>query len=271
MKRIQLFEFEDFHWLPNFIRNSLTHLIVVFHRLMGTHALLANLLRRIQQEHPYRQIVDLGSGSGGPMPEVVQLLNQELEQPVQLLLTDLHPNPMIIKELEAQQTPNVSYQKSSLNAAQLDKAPKGLRTMLNSFHHIPPASAKAILKSAQDSGEPLLIYELSENKAPTLLWWLLLPISLPLVALMCLLMTPFARPLTWKQLLFTYIIPIIPIVYAWDGQASYIRMYAFSDLEMMLADIKDPNYTWEIAPAKTAKGKSLGYYVLGMPKTLIKT
>ena len=44
-------------------------------------------------------------------------------------------------------------------------------------------------------------------------------------------MTPFVKNLTLKQIIFTYLIPIVPLIYAWDGQASLVRMYTFKDIE----------------------------------------
>jgi hypothetical protein len=78
-------------------------------------------------------------------------------------------------------------------------------------------------------------------------------------------MTPFVRPLTGKQLLFTYLIPIIPLVYAWDGQASLVRMYTFEDLRQLLPAAVD-DYVWEMGPAPKPDGKHQGYYLLGLPR-----
>ena len=36
MKRIQLVEFEDFKWFPTIWRSTMTKLIVVLHKILGT-------------------------------------------------------------------------------------------------------------------------------------------------------------------------------------------------------------------------------------------
>ena len=267
MKRIQLFEFEDFTWFPSWIRTSMTNLIIVLHKMVGTKEVLISLLNDIKKRHNFNQIVDLGSGSGGPMIPTIQAMNEKKEgQPVQLLLTDLHPNATLVQQINDSQLKNINYHSTPVDATDLTNAPKGLKTMVNSFHHIPPKAAKSILKSAQDSREPFFIYEMAENKIPLLAWWLFLPLSLVILILMTLFMTPAVRPLTWKQVVFTYLIPIIPIFYAWDGQASLVRMYTFDDIKMLLSDIETDDYTWEMAPAKKENGKTSGYYVLGLPK-----
>lgn len=265
MKRIQLFEFEDFNWFPKPIRTGMTNLLVVLHKLFGTHEVLTNLITTVKKKHHFSQIIDLGSGSGGVMPEVIKNLNKEqTTNKLKLILTDLHPNPKLVKRVNSEHK-NISYLKTSLNATNLSSVPEGLKTMIASFHHMPPSIAKGILKSAQDNKQPLLIYELAENKIPILLWWILLPLSLVILFIMSLFMTLFVRPLTWNQLLFTYLIPVIPICYAWDGQATLVRTYTFKDIEYLLQDFKDDSYTWEISPVKKANGKNLGYYVLGLP------
>lgn len=265
MKRIQLFEFEDFNWFPKPIRTGMTNLLVVLHNMMGTHEVLTNLITTVKKKHAFSQIIDLGSGSGGIMPEVIKSLNKEqTDNKIKLILTDLHPNHKLVKHVNNEHE-NISYLASSVNATNLSDLPEGLKTMVASFHHMPPNVAKNILKSAQDNKQPLLIYEIAENKIPILLWWILLPLSLAILFAMSLCMTPFVKSLTWKQLLFTYLIPIIPICYAWDGQATLLRTYTFKDIEYLMKDFKDDSYTWEISQAKKDNGKTLGYYVLGLP------
>ncbi len=267
MKRIQLFEFEDFTWLPKPIRTGMTNLIVVFHKMTGTSNVIADLIEKVRSKHPFSQIVDLGSGSGGAMPEVIRQINENTEAaPLQLILSDLHPHPDIVARFNKDESKNISYHPDSVDATRLKDVPQGLKTMMNSFHHMPPDKARDILRSAQEKREPLLIYEMAENNIPTLVWWLFLPLSLAILIVMTLFMTPFVRPLSWQQVVFTYLIPVIPILYAWDGQASMVRMYTFKDVEELLKDIKQDDYSWEMGQAKKENGKKQGYYVLGLPQ-----
>lgn len=266
MKRLELFEFEDFSWFPEIIRTSMTNLIVVFHKMMGTSTVLSNLILDLQKKHFFNQITDLGSGSGGSMLDVIQQINKNQKgEEVKLVLTDLHPNPQMVEKINNLKLKNVTYHDQPINAINIDKAPKGLKTMIASFHHMNPTIAKKILHTAQANREPILIFELAKNNIPTLLWWLFLPISLIILILMSAVMTLFVRPLTFQQILFTYFIPIIPLAYAWDGQASLMRTYTFDDVKNLIGEIND-DYHWEIDDAKKANGKKLGYYILGYPK-----
>ncbi|MEL6193471.1 MAG: hypothetical protein AAFR66_15535 [Bacteroidota bacterium] len=266
MKRIQLFEFEDFDWFPSTFRSTITKIIVVLHKLMGTKEVLGDLILDIQQRYAFSGIVDMGSGSGGIMPMVADYLKEQSpDSPTSILLTDLHPNASFVKQFNEKNGEGLTYSPTSLDATNLKETPEGLKTMVNSFHHMRPDMARKILSSAQENKQPLLIYEIAENKIPTLVWWLTLPIGLALVALSAIVFVPFVKPLSWKDLLFSWLIPIVPITYAWDGQASLPRMYTFEDVKNYLLPPEDPNYTWEMATAKKKDGKDLGYYVLGLP------
>ena len=62
MKRIQLFEFEDFKWFPSWMRKAMTNLIVVLHKMLGVSEVLAKLVAKVVQDKKLRTVVDLGFG-----------------------------------------------------------------------------------------------------------------------------------------------------------------------------------------------------------------
>ena len=264
MKRKELFEFEDFAWFPAEFRQAMTRLIQVLHRMTGTADVLAGLVRKAREQQAFDRVVDLGSGSGGPMPAVLERLNAGAAPgaQLQLMLTDLYPQETAIRAWEGH--PQISYKREPVDATHLEEAPGGLKTMVASFHHMAPTPARAILKSAEASRQPLLVYEIAENTIPFALWLLLLPLSLVILVVMALFMTPFARP-NGMTLVFTYVIPLIPLAYAWDGQASLMRTYTLDDVKELLGPDPAAGYAWEMGAALDANGKKKGYYVLGMP------
>ncbi|MEN0004417.1 MAG: hypothetical protein AAF798_09745 [Bacteroidota bacterium] len=268
VKRLELFEFEDFSWLPNTIRAGVTRIIRVLHRLMGTSDTLENVILNTYEKTSFKQIVDLGSGAGGPMIDTVQKINRSnyLDHPLELLLSDKYPDHEIVQHINEAKISNIRYHKHPVDALAIGNAPVGLKTMIASFHHMSPTMAHQILQAAEHNREPLLIYELAENNVPFLVWLLLLPISWTILILMALFMTPFSRPLTLTQVVFTYIIPIIPIVYAWDGQASIMRTYTFEDIKTLIGTQTSEDYHWEVSEARKENGKKAGYYVLGYPR-----
>ncbi|MCI4670350.1 MAG: hypothetical protein MRZ79_19590 [Bacteroidia bacterium] len=267
MKRIQLFEFEDFKWFPSWMRSAITNLLVVLHKMMGIPEILGKLLADILKERGLKQIIDLGSGSGGSMPLVMDEIHkiQGMED-VKLVMTDLYPNPEFVRKFNEDSNDLVRYSSTSQDATKLFGTPEGLKTMINSFHHMPPEAAKGILRSAKENRQPILIYEMAENNIPTLIWWLTLPLGLLILMVMVLFMTPFAKHVSFKQVIFTYLIPIIPIFYAWDGQASLPRMYSLDDYDILLEGLEGDDYKWEKGRAKNEKGRATGTFLIGLPQ-----
>ena len=72
-----------------------------------------------------------------------------------------------------------------------------------------------------------------------------------------------SKGLTLPQVFFTYIIPIIPICFAWDGAVSNARTYTMDDIEVILSKIRKPEYTWEPGVLKGKKSKKM--YLIGYP------
>jgi len=74
------------------------------------------------------------------------------------------------------------------------------------------------------------------------------------------------RPMTLQQLVFTYLIPIIPICFGWDGTVSNARTYTLDDLDELLSGIPSDGYEWEKG---VIEGKTNQIYLLGHPKKSI--
>ncbi len=259
MKRIDKFEFEDCAWFPNWIRICLTRLMVVMHKLLNSSDDLVPLIKRALIYSNHNTIVDLCSGSGGPMLEVFKKLAEEhREDNVKLILTDLYPNLDLVTKINNSPTPNLSYNPSPVNASNVSSELNGIRTMVGSFHHMKPKIAKGILEDAKENKVPICIYEISDNSFPNALWW----ITIPVIFLMALVITPFVRPLTWKQIVFTYIIPIIPFFFAWDGAVSNVRTYTLEDLDILLEGLESDDYKWEKGRISKRANK---IYLLGIP------
>jgi len=261
MKRIQLFEFEDFAWFPNWLRVCMTRYIVAVHRLIGTPGKLAQLLARALPHASAPRVIDLCSGGGGPMPAVQQILASKYGLgDVSFTLTDLYPNLDAANEINRRGNPSMTYSTSPVDATEVGSDFVGVRTMTCSLHHMRPELARKILADAQKSRQPFCAYELTNNTPPIWLWWLALPINLALV----LLLTPFVRPLRWQQLVFTYVIPLLPLFIAWDGAVSNARTYTLSDMEELLTELRKPGYTWETGALPSRAGNNL--YLLGIPQ-----
>ncbi len=257
MKRIHLFEFEDLKWFPNWIRVSITRLIIVMHKKFNTSEDMAKLLSKLIKQTNNNKIIDLCSGSGGPMLDTVsKLKNIHKIENIELLLTDLYPNLEEAKKINKVDD-SISYRITPLDATKLDTDIKGILTMVGSFHHMKPKLARKILVEAQKKKQPICIMEI-HKKFPIILWWLFIPLSV----ILCLFVTPLVKPLTVKQIIFTYLIPIIPICFAWDAVITSGRIYRMEDLDILLQGLGNDNYIWEKG---IIKGDSEKNYLMGYP------
>jgi hypothetical protein len=230
---------------------------MVMHQFLGTAREVAELLSPILKQLNIDHIIDIGSGSGGPMPEVLSQLNNEHKiSNLRLTLTDLYPSS---PELTVQNS-NIDYDSRSIDATSIPKDLKGMRTMVASFHHMKPEKAKRILESAMNAQAPICIFEISDNGFPLILNFLALPINF----IMAFIVTLWVRPFTLAQLFFTLPIPILPLSFAWDGAVSNMRTYTLSDLNELLVGLENPHYQWTKGVI-SGRGKKL--YLIGMPIT----
>lgn len=259
MKRIQLVEIEDLNWFPDSLRQCMTRLIIVMHKLLGSQHELAALISRALVHSDKPAIIDLCSGSGGPMAEVYnRLKTQPHLQNLTLTLTDLYPHLETADRINSEGGSGINYLTKSVNAADLATEKVGVRTMICSMHHMKPTVAHDILSDAKANRQPICLFEISDNSFPIWLWWMVIPMNL----LMAFFITPLVRPMTWQQLVFTYLVPIIPICFAWDGAVSNARTYTIADMNELLEGLHTGDYVWETGKVGGLLKK---LYLLGLP------
>ena len=238
----------------------MTRYINTVHKVLNSSAQIAEILAGYLVTTKERHLVDLCSGSGGPMPEVLTLLASDYGiANLRLTLTDLYPNLEVASSINDGDDPSRKYLTHSVDARSLSAEIPGIRTMICSFHHMPPDSALKILSTAVEWKQPLFIYEISDNSFPKWLWWIAFPINIITV----LILTPMVRPFSLQQLVFTYFIPVLPLLIAWDGAVSNARTYTLDDLDQIISSLPPNDYQWERNSLKGRGGNKL--YLLGHP------
>jgi hypothetical protein len=147
----------------------------------------------------------------------------------------------------------IDYDPGSNDARNVPARLTGQRTIFNGFHHLRPADARAILHAAAAARQPIAIFEVSERSLRTLPV-LLTPIFVWLA-------TPFMRPLTWERLVWTYVVPLVPLTCLWDGIVSQWRAYTVPELRR-LCEGSAP-MRWEAGQIPIAKGGGRLTYLIG--------
>ncbi|WP_281321968.1 hypothetical protein [Flavobacterium aestivum] len=256
MSRIHLFEFEDQKWLPEFIRNYITDFLQFLSNKTAMYKGIVPIIEKGLKESQTNQIIDLASGGGGGLI----WLNSELRKSIpdlRILLTDYFPNIPAF-EYTQKQAENFDFIKTSVDARNVPENLKGLRTQFLSLHHFKPKDAQQILQNAIDTNSSIAIFEAQERSIPSIVAMIFSPISVLFTA-------PLIRPFKFDRIIFTYLIPIVPILILWDGVVSSLRTYSVEEMNALIANLNNKEaYNWEVGKVKSGPAKIL--YLLGTKK-----
>jgi hypothetical protein len=273
MRRVQFIELHEQSWFPSSLRDDVTDAMQFGFNLLRAYAPTAPLLQSVidstgsrmnsGQSSTGQSIVDMCSGGGGPWLDLAaQLRCRDAggdSAGLQVWLTDKYPNLEAFQSVSASSDHHITFYPEPVDAMKVPSALKGLRTMFTSFHHFPPEDARTILQNAVDAGESIGIFE-ATKRAP-------LTIGLIFAGILLLFLhTPRIRPFRWSRLLWTYLIPIIPLVLLFDGVVSCLRTYRPQELREMVEKLTSCQYQWEIG--ELATGKMPVTYLIGYPKIL---
>ena len=254
MRRVHLFEWEDQKWFPDVLRNNMTDFLRNMILWQEIYTPAVTIIKEAIINSKLNTVIDLCSGAGGGMEFISSKINRELKNPVNFILTDKYPNSEIIEILNQQ--PHITYNKEPVDATKVPAELKGVKTLFSSFHHFKPDVAVKILEDATKNNHPILVFEgAGKSVAEFIAFLLLFPVMIYII-------TPFIRPFKWSRLLFTYLIPVLPLCIYWDGLVSILRMYTVKDLYALTSSFNN-SYFWK---AGKIKGKFTTItFLSGMP------
>ncbi|MEC3908169.1 hypothetical protein VOI54_14150 [Tamlana sp. 2201CG12-4] len=256
MGRIHFFEFEDQQWFPSAIRNYGTDFLQYLSNKTKLYKPAVPIIEKALEEAKTHTIIDLASGGGGGL----LWLNSELKKTIpelKIVLTDYFPNIPAFKHI-SKKSDNFTFVSESVDARNVPKELEGLRTQFLSLHHFNPKDAKAILQNAINSRSAIAVFEAQERSFKSILAMIFSPLSV-------LLTTPFIRPFKLGRIIFTYLIPIVPLFVLWDGIVSCLRTYSVDEMNGLIESLENKNnFNWEVSKLKSGPGVIL--YLVGIPK-----
>ncbi len=256
LPRLQMFELEDLVWFPQTIRDLATDYMHFLEARFALHKPVVPLLRNVLEKCKAAHVVDLCSGGGGPVQGVYEaLVAQGISVP--FTLTDKYPNLSAFRGLSALHPVGILYTADSVDATNVPRNLVGLRTMFNAFHHFPPAAARSVLKCAVEARQPIAVFEFPERAPATILPLLFTPLFVAMA-------TPFIRPFRWRRLLWTYVLPLVPLTSWWDGLVSQCRAYTVEELLELTQGMGDYEWTSARVPIGVTPGHLT--YLMGIPK-----
>jgi hypothetical protein len=256
MSRIHFVELHEQSWFPAMLRNEITDALQYGSGVLGAYSSISVTLQRALDVTRSNSIVDLCSGSGGPWLDLSRKLRGGT--PYRIWLTDKFPNLTAFENLKAASGNSIDVHRRSVDATNVPIELKGFRTLFSSFHHFSPAQARAILQNAADARQGIGIFEITSRTALAIgmmFLWFLTPFAF----------TPFIRPFRWSRFLYTYVLPIIPLVLLFDGVVSCLRTYRTGELRELTYGLVAPEYRWIIGEhCGTFRGLPISY-LIGYP------
>ncbi|WP_430404589.1 hypothetical protein [Fluviicola sp.] len=256
MKRKQLFEFEDQSWFPGFLRNYLTDFLQFISNQFDIYKAITPLLSEAIENSGEQRIIDLASGGGGGLFKLSKRL-EEKHPNLEIVLTDYYPNLKAFEYVSKQAT-NFKYETKPVDARNVPGQLKGVRTQFLSLHHFKEEDAVQILQNAVDSKSSIAIFESQERNVKSVLAMIFSPINV-------LLMTPFIRPFSVGRIVFTYLIPLVPLFVLLDGILSALRTYTIPEMNELISRVKGhENFDWKVGRQKSGPASIL--YLIGSPK-----
>ncbi len=257
MKRYRFFEFEDYSWFPNALRTGMLDYLRFLIRLLRVYHSITPVLLEVLEQTGETRIIDLGSGGGGPVLQVRQNLNRQNKE-VTFVLTDKFPNPAAWRYLREKTNGQIDFYPNPIDAVNVPAELHGVRTLFSAAHHFPPEQIKAVLQAAVDQKQAICLFDGGDKN------WFFLLISLivhPVVFFFC---TPFLRPFKLSRLIFTYLLPLIPLTAIWDGCVSILRLYRPTEFLQLAQSIPTKTYTWKAGKARNGLGLHVTY-LIGYP------
>jgi hypothetical protein len=263
VNRRHLIEIEDQPWCPRVIRDYATDYlqfaIVAWKAYASVMPLLADALKRTCS----RQILDLCSGGAGPWVDMLPALRAAgVDAPVRL--TDKYPNREAFDHANRESHGAITGHLEPVDATAVPADLTGFRTMFSAFHHFRPEQARAILADAFNQRQGIAVFEAGQRDLKMLLSMFLVPLAVWVL-------TPFIRPFRWSRLLWTYLIPAVPLIILFDGFVSCLRFYSVEELRSLTIGLASDGYAWS---AGTVEGKRVPMpvtYLIGVPIDMGKT
>ena len=258
MNRLHLFEFEDFSWFPGIIRDGGTDFLGFILKLTQYYTPVTSVLENALKTSGYTTVFDMASGNGGPIESICEAMDAEMD--IVFYLSDKYPNLPAYEKLRKKYPAQINYHSTPVDVLNMPVSSTGFRTIFSAIHHFKPPAVRTILQQAIRDNTPIGIFDSGDKHIGTILGILFVH---PVLFFFC---TPFFMPFKWSRILFTYIIPLIPLYTIWDGVVSILRLYRPQDLAHLAQQADTDNvYKWECGKVKNKFGFSVTY-LIGMPK-----
>lgn len=225
---MRLFEFGDLDCVPDLYHVYLRKYLVFFYKAFGYYNLwvpgFTNFVKKLKK----KELMECCSGAGEPLQLIDARLDTNQVGSLSYLLSDIRPNPEIVDKFN-QEGLRFRYVSDSVDVTQdLEKfdCPK---IFINSFHHFTNEQVEKIfLNNFKRKNEIIILEYVSKS----FLGFFSMLVG-PIVVIFTL---PFVVKLRHLpvMMVFTYILPLFPLMMLWDGIISCLHEYSESNLKAIV-------------------------------------
>lgn len=251
-------EIHEQRWCPSLFRDGMRGLLQqISSNLPGYEGAVGSLLGAMEAVGT-KDVLDLCAGAGGPWVRLYPALASD-PRIERVRLTDLFPDLGAMRAMQRHTGGLVVPHEPPIDALDVPRDLPGLRTIFAAFHHFDPQQARRVLADAVEQGRGVAVFELTERTFVTS--FIITVISFPLAALFL----PLLRPFRWGFLPFTYLLPVIPFVLAFDGLVSCLRSYTAEELLAMGREV-GPDYEWSAGRRRAPGSPFPVIHLVGVPR-----
>ncbi len=253
--RRQAFEFMDLSQTPRYLRDSIVESLGNSIRWSGVYKNAAPVFAEFCARLQSNTLLDLCSGSGEPVAILLDTLNKQGEKLPCFLISDLFPVISKMEKVIEQFPDNIQAINTPLDALSVpDGIPHSARVVISSLHHFTPDQVRGILRDSAKKGKPIFILEPMNRRLMSVL-------KLGFFFFLSIMLNPiFSKHDRLLKVMFTYPIPLIPLIGMWDGVISVMRVYKEEELMAFTSDI-DNNFQWKYKNIPVSWGGSISVFI----------
>lgn len=222
MKRKQIKQISNLNWFPKLFKTLIAEFLSWFVLRANASKPFIPLILEILEASNTKNIINIHCNLGAGIDTLLPFLSKDIEV-------------------------------SSLHMNQFNTQHKGLYVYVNTFHQLPSNEARKSLKQIAASRNPVVVVEGNNDSL-----WQIVGMTF-FVPLSVLLSAPFVKPFRISRLVFTYLIPIVPIVIVIDGCLALLKLYNPKDLQELVTNLNIPNYEWKIGKNENGRGGKIIY------------
>ena len=239
MRRIQAFEFNDTALFPRFLRESIVETLGLGLRWGRIYDAVSPLFASFIERAHVRSVLDIGTGTGEPASILVGALERAGLKAPRFVLSDLFPNLTALARVAARHPGQIEFVRTPVDATNVPpEVDQPARMVISAFHHFPPELARKLLADSVAKGRPIFILEAFPRQLRRL-------VSILPVMAAAIFVNPFVSGHDrLLKILFTFVIPVIPLAGFSDAVVSILRIHSEGELRA-LAESLGGSFAWE--------------------------